>query len=486
MMRRLALAGTLVLLGSILALVVRSGRGLASAEGPTVRPCRKDLVVTLTERGRVEASETRRVYTGVQGEITFLIDEGSDVREGDTVARLSNEDIEEQYEEAKLDVALAKAQLKRSRRSFELLKKKLDLTVKQREAQAELAKWELESVRRKADETEIKRREMVMEMRKHQLEFADIELEAAKRLMKSGSAGSVEEYKNKEIAHRDAEVEYRRAADLFQSAQSEPNRRRLEVALGRLQRAERMLAQARLSREEQVIVAARNIDIREAGTKKIRDRVEALGHEVAHLVVKSPASGQVVYPEVSKGSTEERSRVRVGETRWRGGDLMVVSNTDRMIVRVPVNECDIAMVRVGQEARVRLLAYPGRTYRAEVVEVSLHAVDKNTRLGYLARLREGLAGVAVVDVLVEIRDADENVCLGLSAEVEIVVKTVKNALVIPHSAVQYDNGTAVCRVVTGGKDEERAVVLGASNAFDVAVVENLSEEDVLLDGTCRD
>jgi multidrug resistance efflux pump len=285
----------------------------------------------------------------VHGEITYLIDEGACVRKGDVVARLGNEEIQEEYEEAKLDLELAQSQLKRERQSFELLKKKLDLTVERQEAQAALAKWELESVRRQADETEIKRREMTTAIRKLQLEFAEIELESAKRLRDTRSVGSIEDYKQKEIAKREAEVEYNRAKELFDAARGEPNRKRLEVAIGRLQRAERYLAQAKLNRKERVVVAARDIDIRAANTRKIQDRVERLKREIGCLTVRSPTEGKVVYPEVFKGSSEERSRVRVGETRWRRGDLMVISNVSKMVVRVPVNECDISTVKVGQE-----------------------------------------------------------------------------------------------------------------------------------------
>ncbi|MEW6359194.1 MAG: efflux RND transporter periplasmic adaptor subunit [Planctomycetota bacterium] len=485
-MRTATLLLALTVCGASLALPFIHLRGHAAEGGGAVRVGRKDLRITLTEKGTVEASETHTVYTQVFGEIVHLIEEGTDVKEGDVVARLSNEEIEEEYEEAKLDLELAESQLRRAKEAFDLLKKKLDLTVRQRKSETDLAKWELESVRRQADETEIKRREMAAETRKLQLEFAEIELESAKRLKDTMSVGSIEDYMQRETAKREAEVEYNRAKELYETAKSEPNRKRLEVAVGRLHRAERGLVQAELDRKERVVVAAKDIDIQAANTEKIRDQVERLRQEIEHLAVRSPSDGKVVYPEVFKGSSEERSRVRVGETRWRSGDLMVISNVSTMIVRVPVNECDASKVKVGQEATIRLLAYPEKTYRAHAVEVLPYAMDKNVRLGSLAVARDGLAGIAVVDVLLEIEDSDDNMRLGLTAEVQILVDTVKDALVIPHTAVTHPAGNAVCRVIRDGRAADQEVKLGPSNEFDVVVLEGLSEGDALLDGLCRE
>jgi len=83
---------------------------------------------------------------------------------------------------------------------------------------------------------------------------------------------------------------------------------------------------------------------------------------------------------------------------------------------------------------------------------------------------------------VSIDGVHPNLKPGMSAEVEILVATVKNVVQVPVQAVTARAGRSVVYVVVGDGEEERTVKLGESNDKFVAVLSGLEEgEEILLE-----
>lgn len=81
----------------------------------TVR--RADLNITLTESGRLVAKESTKVKAQIKGEgkITFLVEEGKEVREGDIVCKLDPTQAQNQVEESQLEILQTEQNLKTAR-----------------------------------------------------------------------------------------------------------------------------------------------------------------------------------------------------------------------------------------------------------------------------------------------------------------------------------------------------------------------------------
>jgi len=76
-----------------------------------------------------------------------------------------------------------------------------------------------------------------------------------------------------------------------------------------------------------------------------------------------------------------QSKFRVGEYYQPGGaePLLVLGDTQHLRVRTDVDERDIAQVRLGAPAILRVPAYPGRDLRGKVVEIGRRMGRKNIR-----------------------------------------------------------------------------------------------------------
>lgn len=138
--------------------------------------------------------------------------------------------------------------------------------------------------------------------------------------------------------------------------------------------------------------------------------------------------------------------------------VLTIANFSSNGIVVKLNETDILNVRVGQEVVIDPDALKNTKYKGVVKRVDDIGTDGQ--------------GVVTYNVYIEILDADEKLKSGLTVDVDIMTKTVKNALSVPNSAVKpYQGGRAV-RVVnqktkeidyvfvkTGIKDAERMQIL---------------------------
>jgi len=165
--------------------------------------------------------------------------------------------------------------------------------------------------------------------------------------------------------------------------------------------------------------------------------------------VTAPMSGVVIAKGVELGET-----VTSGVSSFNDGTVMfTVADLESLIIRVNLNEVDIAKVRVGQPVRVTLDAYPQKIFDGKVrfVAPAATVVDK----------------IKVFEVEVALNQLDESFRTGMSANVEILGESRPHALSIPLEALQRRDGqTVVYRLKSGltpkQVDEAREALDGRS------------------------
>lgn len=121
-----------------------------------------------------------------------------------------------------------------------------------------------------------------------------------------------------------------------------------------------------------------------------------------------------------------------------------------LYVTAPIDEVDVALVRVGQPATIAIEALPGRRFPARVRRVAPYVVDVEKQ-------------ARTVDVEVELANpADKNALLvGYSADVEIILEAHENVVRVPTQALR--EGNRVLLYNAAGILEERRLDLGIAN-----------------------
>ena len=141
--------------------------------------------------------------------------------------------------------------------------------------------------------------------------------------------------------------------------------------------------------------------------------------------VTAPMSGVVIKRGVELGET-----VTSGVSSFNSGTvLFTVADLKSLIIRVNLNEVDIAKVQVGQPVRVTLDAYPQKVFTGKVSFVSPSA-----------ELVEKIKVFKIEVALDELGDAFRT---GMSANVEILGDKREKAVSIPLEALQKRDGQTV-------------------------------------------
>jgi multidrug efflux pump subunit AcrA (membrane-fusion protein) len=167
------------------------------------------------------------------------------------------------------------------------------------------------------------------------------------------------------------------------------------------------------------------------------------------------------------GTASVTGTLRTGAPVSKGEQLVTVTDSSTLSLTAQVDETDVLLVRRGVPATAVLDAVPDARYDAAVRTIDPTPVSSSRGgVTYLVRLSLGLG-----------RSADGSIApvprAGMSAVVDLRVRTARNAVAVPASAVFRDGRRDAVWVVEAGRAGERTVRLGAQGRSRVQVVDGL-------------
>ena len=239
------------------------------------------------------------------------------------------------------------------------------------------------------------------------------------------------------------------------------------------QRQNRILDIEEAERELEVVRARGNDEAKrvvqlEARTAEDRLRTHEKRLELARI--RAPIAGVVMAADGPRAKSLVKGRP-VGQ-----GELMLsIADLERLSVVTSVDEVDVRKVGPGQQAWITGPGFPGLKVEGTVTRVSSRADPKRRR-----RNAPQFEVVVTLDRLEA--EASDQLRVGMSAHVTIVVHHRPAALLVPIDAIEQGGGQAWLRVITGegGAAARRAVELGLTTLDSVEVVKGLSPGDKVV------
>jgi HlyD family secretion protein len=202
-----------------------------------------------------------------------------------------------------------------------------------------------------------------------------------------------------------------------------------------------------------------------------RDRAKAaMDHALENskgMTVASPLDGLVVPKMTWRGNGP--ADIQEGDEMWPGAPVLQVVNQASMQVRARVNQADAPVVRPGMPVVVRLDAYPDLQMPGRLVQMAPIGVAGS----FSARVR-------AFSAVVTIEGSNARLLPDLTAAIDVEVERVKNALVVPWTAVTREGDKASVRVREGNNAVARPITLGPSDEVDVVVTSGLTPGQVVL------
>jgi multidrug efflux pump subunit AcrA (membrane-fusion protein) len=160
---------------------------------------------------------------------------------------------------------------------------------------------------------------------------------------------------------------------------------------------------------------------------------------------------------------------------FEGRPLLTIADLSSLLVKVDLNQIDVAKVRIGGLATARLDAFPGKEFGARVSRVAVASSKVPGR------------DVELFPVELTLLTADSQIKPGMTADVTLHISELSSVLLLPIEAVAKERDRSmVTRVLAHSNGEHTKekveIVVGARNDRDLEVVSGLSEGDrVLID-----
>jgi HlyD family secretion protein len=238
----------------------------------------------------------------------------------------------------------------------------------------------------------------------------------------------------------------------LRSAQAQLVRSRSEV-----ERNERLFRENAISLSDfNTVRSAYEVDL--AAVQAARQRLEARRVEQAELIVRAPFDGVITQRFADPGSFVTPTTTAAAVAGATSSSIVELSQGLEAVAKVP--ESDIGRIRVGQDAQVRVDAFPERSFPARVKRITPRAVKLNN--------------VTSFDVFLEFPEPQPELRIGMTADVGFQTGAVQARTLVPTVAIVTEDGRPGVLLVDDDRQPRfQPVELGISGGRDTQILSGL-------------
>ena len=216
----------------------------------------------------------------------------------------------------------------------------------------------------------------------------------------------------------------------------EQGRATLELARQNLKRQEDLWKEGLTTRENlekaQNEVTVREVDLRtrqqdiETNEARIRQEQASLSttrYNLNQIIITAPMDGLVTRRSIEEGETAV-----VGTMNNAGSVLLTIADMSVIEAEVEVDETEIPMVMLHQEAKVMIDAVPDRTFRGRVTEIGNSPIQTSTQ-------NTGQRQATTFKVVITLEEQVPDIRPGFTCTAEITTAKRKEVVAVPIQAL---------------------------------------------------
>lgn len=196
--------------------------------------------------------------------------------------------------------------------------------------------------------------------------------------------------------------------------------------------------------------------------------------ELATIIAQRP--GLVVYGAADQNSMRFRSNsqeaIQEGATVRERQSILTIPDMREMAVKVNIHESAVQRVAVGQLVKVSVDAFPDELLTGVVIKVAVVADSANSFMN---------PDLKVYPTTIKIDGTHDWLRPGMSAEIDILVRSLEDVVYVPIQAVTYFDDERVVYVSNRGRTERREIEVGTFSDSYIEILSGLEAgEEVLL------
>ncbi|MDC3093585.1 efflux RND transporter periplasmic adaptor subunit [Prochlorococcus sp. AH-716-M10] len=183
-------------------------------------------------------------------------------------------------------------------------------------------------------------------------------------------------------------------------------------------------------------------------------------------LIKAPYPGKITAKYAEIGSYVTPSSNLSSDSKAKNF-IFELSEGLEIIAKVP--ESDIGRIKTGQEASVRIEAYPSNKYSAIVKKIAERAVKDNN--------------VTSFEVTLNFKETSEEIKIGMTADLEFKVKSNEEKILVPTVSIVTEKGEkGVLKVDKNNAPKFEKIEIGISSGNKTSIIDGLEPgEQIFID-----
>lgn len=399
---------------------------------------RRDLMNTLSATGTIESQEQKEISSTLQNyEVkTVNVAVGDQVQEGDVLLEFDSTDLEDSLQQARDELSVAQAQnslsLKSAQRDLESTKTNVEYQTQSDDQKVENAEQNLDAAQSKAADAAAR------------YQAAVDDKNAKKTALDEATAAQAaqEEIEALTKAYEEASAAEQSAKDASESADNAVTTAQNNYDSAVTDRAKSYESNVSSVEKQEDSVTNQKLNNATNLTKQ-EDSVQTYEENLEKCTVTAPWAGTVTEVNVEAGDT------------YTSGTLVKIEDCTGFVVTANIDEYDISKISQGMKVYIKTDATGDEELEGEVNFVSPVPVSSSS---------SGASGGmttstdASYEIKVSILTPAEELRIGMTAKLSIVLESVENVLAVPYDAVQQNaNGDSVIYVLDGGKGQDEGI-----------------------------
>lgn len=471
MFRWVFLAAAIVLAGLSIA-VLRSGSQRTLVwDGPSTLVQRGPLTINVTETGTIRPREQIIIRNDLErsAKIMFIVEEGTQVKQGDLLVELDVTELEQFLVERRIRVQTAESSLVYAQENLKVVENQGQADIEQAELRYKFAQQDLQ----KYIDGEFPRLEKAAEAK---ITLAEQELSRAKEMYEWSQKLFEEKYLARSELQRDelsankADLDLQLAKTDLELLKDYTYTRQLDQLNSDVRQAEMALERAKRKHAATMAQATAELKARTARYEDERAELKEDEDEIARAKKYAPIDGMVLYSSSVENWRDDREPIRYGTTVHRQQEIIYLPTTAAFNADIKILEVNLRKIALGMPARVIVDAMQGKVFSGRVAQIA--AVPDADRWYTNPNLK-------VYSTVITLDSMDPALRNGMSCRVEVLVQRHEDVVFVPIQAVTRVNRQPTVYVVENGVLSPRSVEMGLDNSRFVHVLDGLSAGEVI-------
>ncbi len=433
------------------------------------------LTISVTSGGSIQSRDKVVIASELEGNNTviWVIDEGTNVQSGDLLLEFDASELIDKRNDQEIVVANADANLVVAREKLGITEGDCEAATLDREVDLMLAKMALEKYIEGDYPQQLRQNEADIALADEDVQRSAEKLEWSKRLAKEGFLTRTE-LQADELALTRKQIDLEMAntkLNVLTNYMVLQQRSTLDSAL---RRAERAMARTDWMNKSTLRQVESELRARERELNRATNRLAELTFQISKSKIYAPTNGIVLYTSTVLISRRQWwiKPLAVGAAAVERQELIYIPIESGMVVEVMIPEASLNKIDNGMPARVKIDAFPGRTFEGRLVKIGILPDGQSSQLNPDLKLYK---------CEIECDFKDTVIRPGMSCDVELVKEDHERVLFVPVQCVVRVGGAPRVYVKRDGKWEPRAVRVGMDNNRMIHILEGVrAGEDVML------